>query len=108
MCWYAADPRARDGVTPLAYSRERELLGSGAPLRAQCAHESRGNRIRRTPLVARRLFFAPMGVVVKGLIFALLYRNLMATCQIWCERSALHRTRSSKEYLPHGRLGARG
>ena len=24
----------------------------------------------------------------KGLIFALLYRNLMAACQIWCEHSA--------------------
>lgn len=25
---------------------------------------------------------------VKGLIFALLYRNLMRACQIWCERCA--------------------
>jgi len=24
----------------------------------------------------------------KGLIFALLYRNLMAACQIWCEHRA--------------------
>jgi hypothetical protein len=30
-----------------------------------------------------------MGAALYGLMFALLYRNLMAVCQIWCERRDL-------------------
>jgi hypothetical protein len=56
--------------------------------RAQSAHESRGNRIRETALGARCLFLDPISPNIDRLIFALLYRNLMAACQIWCERRA--------------------
>lgn len=77
--------RARDGVPPLVSSRAREVLTLEVTAQAQCAYESRGNRIRGGALEAGRHFFAPKGAALYGLMFALLYRNLMAACQIWCE-----------------------
>jgi hypothetical protein len=48
-------------------------------------YESRGNRIRRTPLGVERHFLACISLNLDRMSFALLYRNLMAACQIWCE-----------------------
>lgn len=63
-------------------------LSQGCAGRAQSAYESRGNRIRQDALEGRRHFLGRIRANMKRLSFALLYRNLMAACQIWCEHDA--------------------
>ena len=49
------------------------------------ANESRGNRIRQGALVVACHFLDRIRLNLARLSFALLYRNLMGACQIWCE-----------------------
>lgn len=72
-------------LRPMASSEAVRTAAKGSAGRDQCAYESRGNRVRLTYLVGFSHFSASMERISVGLIFALLYRNLMAICQIWCE-----------------------
>lgn len=72
-------------LRPMASSGVIFTGGEGCAGRDQCAYESRGNRVRLTYLVGFSHFSASMARISVGLIFALLYRNLMAVCQIGYE-----------------------
>ena len=85
ICWYAADLRSLFRAATHGLLRGGLHRGQGCARRDQCAYESRGNRVRLTYLVGFGHFSAPMARISVRLIFALLYRNLMAVCQIGCE-----------------------